>query len=100
MRILFFILFVIAIAAIGITFTIKNPGSMPINYYGIGEREVPIAAIGIGAVIVGFILGWLFRTLSVMKASSRARRAERKLTRVEREVEELRPAASAAEEVI
>ncbi len=99
MRILFFILFVIAVAAIGITFTLQNPGSMPISYYGIGEREVPIAAIGIGAVVIGFILGWLFRTMSVMKASARARRAERKLTRVEREVEELRP-ASVAEEVI
>jgi len=92
MRIFLFILLLIVVAVLGVTFSTQNSGSVDLKYYDVFSRTVPIAGLVFSTLVIGFVLGWLFRTLSVVKASSRARRAERKLTRIEKEVEDLRPA--------
>jgi putative membrane protein len=88
-RLVYLFLFLL-VAVFTLTLNIQNPQLVSLNYYFNVHWEAPLALLLMATFIIGLICGWLLMTWSVVKNKRQVGRANKKLAKVEREVENLR----------
>ena len=90
-KILFFIVFIFFVV-FALTLNIKNPGQVTLNYYFGIQRELDLYLVLIAPFAVGLILGALLMSISVIRNKAQVGKTKRKLSKVEKEVDNLRAA--------
>lgn len=87
-RLLTFI-FLLFIIVIGLSFTVLNAGEVEFNYY-FKTVNLPLAAIVVGAVITGALLGVMASLTIVLGQKGENAKLRRKLVLIEKEIKNLR----------
>jgi uncharacterized integral membrane protein len=65
-------------------FLLSNRETVPVTYWPFGlVVGLPLGGIGLGALLIGFLLGLVFHLPRRMAAGSRARRAEKRVQELE-----------------
>lgn len=89
MRSFIFILLFIIVCISSLVFFAQNNQDVVLAYF-IGKSEMPLAFIMVGCLIVGYFIGLLSLSSTLMKHKVRARSAEKKLQQSKAELENLR----------
>ncbi|NVJ60845.1 MAG: LapA family protein [Gammaproteobacteria bacterium] len=89
MRSFLFILLFILVCISSLIFFAQNNQDVTLSYF-IGESEQPLAFIMVGCLIVGYLIGLLSLSSTIMRHKVRARSAEKKLEQSKAELENLR----------
>jgi len=90
-KILFCVLFVVFLV-FALTLNIKNPGTITLNYYFGIQFEQALYIVLIVPFVLGMCLGVLLMSFSVLRNKARVGKTKRALSKVEKEVENLRSA--------
>ena len=85
---LLFLLFVV----FAVTLNLKNPESITFNYYFGIKKELALYIVLIAPFIVGLLLGVILMSISVVRNKAQVGKAKRALSKVEKEVDNLRSA--------
>ena len=88
MRTLTTLLFVI-IVLFGISFACLNASDVSINYF-VGTRMLPLSLLLVLSLAVGAFIGFLLGVSMYWRVKRRARRLKKRLTLVEKEIENIR----------
>ncbi len=65
-------------------FLLSNRESVPVTYWPFGVVvPLPVGGIGLGALVIGFLLGMLFHLPRRISSGARARRAEKRVQELE-----------------
>lgn len=88
-KIIYLILFLVLLV-LAVTLNVKNDQLVTLSYYFNLEWRAPLALIVTASFVVGLAFGWLFMSLSLLKNKHAVGRANKKLAKVEKEVENLR----------
>jgi uncharacterized integral membrane protein len=65
-------------------FLLSNRETVPVTYWPFGlVVGLPLGGIGLGALVLGFILGMVFHLPRRLSAGARARRAEKRVQELE-----------------
>lgn len=88
-RFLYLLLFVL-IAFFGVTFTIKNPQSVELNYYFGIHWEQPITMFLLGSLVIGVLIGICVSSYFVLRMKGKLMHSNRNIGKAEKELEELR----------
>jgi putative membrane protein len=87
---LFYLLLILLVLVVGITFSLKNPQEVAINYYfGLGWTG-PMSWLLLVVLAVGSFLGVLLTSTWVLRATRRLSQAKKEARRMEQEVSNLR----------
>lgn len=88
-RLLYAIAFLVVLV-LGLTFALRNPDTVSIEYY-LGFRwEGPLAVLLLVTLVVGAVLGWFASLATVVRNRRRLAGARREAARMKQEVEQLR----------
>ena len=75
-----------------VTLNLQNPDEITLNYYFGIQKELELYKVLVGPFIIGLILGMMLMGVSVVRNKARVGKAKRALSKVEKEVENLRSA--------
>lgn len=89
MKKFFWTLLILIAMVVAIAMTTLNPNSMLINF-GFFETEIPISLALLGSMLFGALLGWVAGILPALGKGRQLKKTQKKLTSVEKEVENLR----------
>ena len=84
-------LFALALVLIGAVFALRNPGAVALDL-GVMQITQPLSLLLLGAYALGILLGMLVLLPGMIRRSLRARRAEKRLHKLETELREARMA--------
>ncbi len=84
----------LAVAAFGVTFTIKNPQDVAVSYYFDIVLEGPLALFLLAAFALGVVFGFLANVALVLRTRRRLRVASRDLERAQSKSQREAPAAT------
>ncbi len=91
MKLFFYLLLFIAVVAFGLTFSLKNPQLVELNYYPDIIITAPVAMIVFATMLFGMLLGMLTTLLSHMRIKRELAKM-RKLNRtLSKELQQLSP---------
>jgi uncharacterized membrane protein YciS (DUF1049 family) len=90
-KILSLILFLL-FAVFALTLNLQNPDSVTLNYYFGLQAEVDLYVVLLVPFVIGLLLGVLIMSVSVLRNKMEVGKTRRRLTKVEKEVENLRAA--------
>ncbi len=62
---------------------LSNRDPVDVHYWPFGDAGVPLWAVVLGPLVLGFVLGMLFHLPGRMAAGRRAKRAEKRLAALE-----------------
>jgi putative membrane protein len=82
-------LFFLLVAILGFIFSVLNSEPVLLKYY-VGQQQIPLAFVVLGAVFIGCVLGLLVGSVWVLRLLRRNRELRHKFSLVEKEVENLR----------
>ena len=88
MRRLLLVIVLLAVAAFGVTFTLKNPQEIEVSYYFGLVAQGPLALFLLAAFAVGVIFGFLANGTLVLRTRHRLRKAQREADRSQRQLDE------------
>lgn len=91
MKAALYIILVIILAVIAVTFTMKNPGDVFLDLVFF-NGEFKIALVMLASVLFGLFLGWIAGVIPSLGKGRQLRKVEKKLKNSEKEVENLRKA--------
>ena len=97
-RFLYAIAFLVVLV-FGLTFALRNPDTVNVNYYLGFHWEGPLAVLLLVTLVIGAVLGWFASLAMVVRNRRRLAGARRDAERMRQEVEQLRarPAEGAVE---
>lgn len=81
---------VLAFALLVALFAVQNAGPITINLLGLSQLQVPLAAVIIGMLTIGVLLGALFSAPMLLVNLRRARELERELLKRDKEIAALK----------
>jgi uncharacterized integral membrane protein len=82
-------LFALALVLIGAVFALRNPGAVSLDL-GVMQVTQPLSLLLLGVYAFGILLGMLVLLPGLIRRSLRARRAEKRLHKLEAELREAR----------
>lgn len=85
---------VLVFALLVALFAVQNAGPIAINLLGFAEVEVPLAAVLIGMLAIGVLLGVLFSAPGLLGNMRKARDLERELKKRDDEIAALKQSTS------
>lgn len=86
---IFTYLFLLLLAAIGLSFAILNAQPVALNYY-LGTITFPLSLLLIETLVLGAFLGLLASAVILIKVKNENRQLRRRIKNVEHELENLR----------
>jgi Protein of unknown function (DUF1049). len=90
MKKLFYILVFLVFAAFAFTLNLSNPETISIKYYFGISLDLPVFIVLMAPFFIGMVLGVLIMSLSVFKNKRQVGVAKKALSKVEKEVQNLR----------
>jgi len=90
MKRLFYVLLILIILVLGITFSLKNPQNVEVNYYFGFSWLGPMSWLLLVVLAVGACLGVLFTSSWVFRSKRQLARVRRDVRKMEQEVNNLR----------
>lgn len=93
MKAFLYLLLALVVLVFGISFALKNTGSVSVTYYFGLDWSGSLSWLLVITLAVGALLGVLFTLGWVIKAKRQAARARREVAQLEREASSLRPLA-------
>lgn len=91
MKVFLNLLLALVVLVFGISFALKNPGTVTVQYYFGLDWSGSLSVLLVATLALGALLGVLFTLGWVIRAKRQAARARREATQLEREVTSLRP---------
>jgi len=85
-----YLLLLVFIVFFGVTFTIKNPQSVELNYYFGIHWEQPITMFLLGSLVIGILLGIFVNIFLVLKMKGKLMHSTRNVGKAEKELDKLR----------
>jgi len=93
MKVFLYLLMALVVLVFGISFALKNQGSVSISYYFGLDWSGSLAVLLVATLAVGALLGVLFTLGWVIRAKRQTAHARREAAHLEREASSLRPLA-------
>jgi len=90
MKKLFYIIIFLVFAAFAFTLNLSNPETIPVKYYFGISMDLPLFIVLMAPFFIGMVLGVLVMSLSVIKNKRQVGVAKKELSKVEKEVQNLR----------
>lgn len=90
MKLFFFLLLFIAVVAFGLTFSLKNPQLVEINYYPDVVISTPLVVVLLVTLLLGVLIGILVMSLSQLRRRRELSRARKEVLKLTEEVQNLR----------
>lgn len=90
MKRLFYLLVFLIFALFAFTLSLKNPQTIPVSYYFDVSWDTPLFLVIMVPFFIGMVLGVLLMSFSVFKNKREVGKTNRKLKKMEKEVENLR----------
>lgn len=90
MKKLFYLLLFLLIALFAVTINLKNPQTVQLSYYFNVQWEGPLVLVLTATFLLGLLFGWLLMSVSVLKTKRLVGKTKRQLSKVEKEVDNLR----------
>jgi len=90
MKLFFFLLLFIAVVAFGLTFSLKNPQLVEINYYPDVVISTPLVVALLVTLLLGVLIGILVMSLSQLRRRRELSRARKEVLKLTEEVQNLR----------
>lgn len=90
MKLFFFLLLFVAVVAFGLTFSLKNPQLVEINYYPDVVISTPLVVALLVTLLLGVLIGLLAMSLSQLRRRRELSRARKEVLKLTEEVQNLR----------
>ena len=90
MKLFFFLLLFVAVVAFGLTFSLKNPQLVEINYYPDVVISSPLVVVLLVTLLLGVLIGLLAMSLSQLRRRRELSRARKEVLKLTEEVQNLR----------
>lgn len=90
MKLFFFLLLFVAVVAFGLTFSLKNPQLVEINYYPDVVISTPLVVVLLVTLLLGVLIGILVMSLSQLRRRRELSRARKEVLKLTEEVQNLR----------
>ncbi|MDX2476726.1 MAG: lipopolysaccharide assembly protein LapA domain-containing protein [Gammaproteobacteria bacterium] len=90
MKLFFFLLLFVAVVAFGLTFSLKNPQLVEINYYPDVVISTPLVVVLLVTLLLGVLIGLLAMSLSQLRRRRELSRARKEVLKLTEEVQNLR----------
>ena len=90
MKLFFFLLLFVAVVAFGLTFSLKNPQLVEINYYPDVVISSPLVVVLLVTLLLGVLIGILVMSLSQLRRRRELSRARKEVLKLTEEVQNLR----------
>jgi len=91
MKKVFWALLIVVSVVAAIAVTMLNPDPMPIDFFFF-KAEIPTSLAILGSVFVGTVLGWMVGVVPAFGKGRQLKKAQKKLSSTEKELEDLRQA--------
>ena len=90
MKLFFYLLLFIVLVAFGLTFSIKNPQLIELNYYPDIAISAPIVVVLLVTLIIGVLIGVLAMAVSRFSRARELKRAQKENKKLSEEIQNLR----------
>ena len=90
MKLFFYLLLFVAIVAFGLTFSLKNPQLVEINYYPDIIISAPLVVVLLVTLLLGVVIGVLVMSMSQLRKRRQLSRAKKEILKLTEEVQNLR----------
>jgi len=90
MKFFFYLLLFIAVAAFGLTFSLKNPQLIQLNYYPDIVISSPLVVVLLITLLLGVLIGVLVMSVSNLRRRRELARARKEILKLNEEVQNLR----------
>jgi putative membrane protein len=90
MKLFFYLLLFVAVVAFGLTFSLKNPQLVEINYYPDIDIAAPLVVVLLVTLLLGVLIGVLVMFLSQLRKRRQLSRAKKEILKLTEEVQNLR----------
>jgi putative membrane protein len=90
MKLFLYLLLFIVIVAFGLTFSLKNPQLIELNYYPDVVISSPLSVVLLVTLLLGVLIGVLTMSVSKLRKGRELARARKEINKLSEEVENLR----------
>jgi putative membrane protein len=90
MKLFFYLLLFIIIVAFGLTFSLKNPQLIELNYYPDIVISAPLVVVLLVTLLLGGLIGMLAMSVSQLRRRRELMRARKEIHKLNEEVKNLR----------
>ena len=90
MKLFFYLLLFIIIVAFGLTFSLKNPQLIEINYYPDIVISAPLVVVLLVTLLLGGLIGMFTMSVSQLRRRRELARARKEIHKLSEEVQKLR----------
>lgn len=94
MKLFFYLLLFIVITVFGLTFSLKNPQLIEINYYPDLVFSAPLVVVLLLTLLLGVVIGLLAMSLSILRRHRELAQARKEIKKLGEEMQSLRDVAS------
>lgn len=94
MKLFFYLLLFIVITVFGLTFSLKNPQLIEINYYPDLVFSAPLVVVLLLTLLLGVVTGLLAMLLSIWRRHRELAQARKEIKKLGEEVQSLRSSAT------
>ena len=90
MKLFFYLLLFVVLVAFGLTFSIKNPQLIELNYYPDIAISAPVVVVLLVTLILGVVIGVLVMLVSRFSRARELKRVQKENKKLSEEIENLR----------
>ena len=90
MKLFFYLLLFIIVVAFGLTFSLKNPQLIELNYYPDIVISAPLVVVLLVTLLLGGLIGMLAMSVSQLRRRRELMRARKEIHKLNEEVKNLR----------
>jgi len=91
MKLFFYLLLFIAIVAFGLTFSLKNPQLVELNYYPDIAISAPLVIVLLVTLLLGMLIGMLTTFMPQMRKHRELQRAKKEIHKLNKELQQQSP---------
>ncbi len=91
MKLFFYILLFIAIVVFGLTFSLKNPQLVELNYYPDIAITAPLVVVLLVTLLLGMLIGMLTTLMPHLRKRRELQRAKKEIRKLNKELQQSNP---------
>ncbi|MFW2437958.1 MAG: lipopolysaccharide assembly protein LapA domain-containing protein [Arenicellales bacterium] len=91
MKLFFYLLLFIAVVAFGLTFSLKNPQLVELNYYPDIAISAPLVIVLLVTLLLGMLIGILTTLMRQIRKRRELQRAKKEIEKLNKELQQQSP---------